>query len=41
MPNLALISHDLCLCVQRAVIVLSEKSTPHDLCYINLADRPD
>ena len=41
MPNLALISHDLCPCVQSAVIVLSEKSTPHDLCYINLADRPD
>jgi glutathione S-transferase len=41
MPNLAPISQDLFSCVQRAVIVLSEKSIPHDRCYINLADRPD
>jgi hypothetical protein len=30
-----------CPCVQRAVIVLSEKSIPHDRWYINLADKPD
>ena len=41
MPNLALISHDLFPCVQRAVIVLSEKPIPDDRCYINLADKPD
>ena len=38
-PNL--ISHHLCPYVQRAVIVLTEKSIEHKRTYINLEDTPD
>ncbi|MEX0304883.1 MAG: glutathione S-transferase family protein [Leisingera sp.] len=41
MSDLHLISHHLCPYVQRAVIVLSEKSIPHSRTYIDLADKPD
>lgn len=41
MPNLTLISHNLCPYVQRARIVLDEKSIPHERRYIDLADKPD
>jgi glutathione S-transferase len=41
MPNLTLVSHDLCPYVQRAVIVLAEKSVPNERHYIDLADKPD
>ncbi|UWQ79695.1 glutathione S-transferase family protein [Leisingera sp. S132] len=40
MSDLHLISHHLCPYVQRAVIVLSEKSIPHRRTYIDLADKP-
>lgn len=36
-----LISHTLCPYVQRAAIVLSEKSIPFDRIYIDLANKPD
>ncbi|WP_298813868.1 glutathione S-transferase family protein [uncultured Roseibium sp.] len=36
-----LISHTLCPYVQRAAIVLSEKSAPFDRIYIDLADKPE
>ncbi|MEQ8860819.1 MAG: glutathione S-transferase family protein [Pseudomonadales bacterium] len=39
-PTLKLISHYLCPYVQRARIVLAEKSIPHDLEFIDLADKP-
>ncbi|MDC0659674.1 glutathione S-transferase family protein [Leisingera sp. SS27] len=41
MNDLHLISHHLCPYVQRAVIVLSEKSIPHRRTYIDLAEKPD
>lgn len=41
MPTLKLISHDLCPYVQRARIVLEEKSVPHELEFIDLAHKPD
>jgi glutathione S-transferase len=41
MPTLKLISHYLCPYVQRARIVLQEKAVPHDLQFIDLADKPD
>ncbi|KIC38266.1 glutathione S-transferase family protein [Leisingera sp. ANG-M7] len=41
MSDLHLISHHLCPYVQRAVIVLSEKSIAHRRSYIDLADKPD
>ncbi|KIC32613.1 glutathione S-transferase family protein [Leisingera sp. ANG-S5] len=41
MSDLHLISHHLCPYVQRAVIVLSEKSIPHRRTYIDLAGKPD
>ena len=41
MSDLHLISHHLCPYVQRAVIVLSEKSIAHRRTYIDLADKPD
>lgn len=41
MPTLKLVSHHLCPYVQRARIVLSEKSVPHDLAFIDLANKPD
>ncbi len=41
MPVLKLISHHLCPYVQRARIVLEEKSVSHDLAFIDLANKPD
>jgi glutathione S-transferase len=41
MSDLHLISHHLCPYVQRAVIVLSEKSIPHRRSFIDLADKPE
>ena len=40
-PNLRLISHKLCPFVQRARIALAERDIPHELMFIDLADRPD
>lgn len=40
MSDLHLISHHLCPYVQRAVIVLSEKSIPHRRTYVDLAEKP-
>ena len=40
-PSLRLISHKLCPFVQRARIVLAERDIPHELLFIDLADRPD
>lgn len=40
LPKLHLISHPLCPYVQRARIVLSEKSIPHRLSFIDLANKP-
>lgn len=39
-PRLELISHKLCPYVQRARIVLAEKNIPHEIRFINLADKP-
>ncbi len=39
--DLELISFNLCPYVQRAIIVLGEKSIPHRRTYISLADKPD
>lgn len=39
-PNLKLISHKLCPFVQRARIVLEEKSIPHEIEFIDLANKP-
>jgi glutathione S-transferase len=41
MPELTLISHDLCPYVQRAVIALTEKGVPFDRIYVDLDDKPD
>ncbi|MEO1017508.1 MAG: glutathione S-transferase family protein [Pseudomonadota bacterium] len=41
MPDLHLISHDLCPYVQRAIIVLTEKRIEHRRTYIDLANKPD
>lgn len=40
-PSLRLISHKLCPFVQRARIVLAERDIPHELKFIDLANRPD
>lgn len=40
-PQLQLVSHKLCPFVQRARIVLAERDIPHELRFIDLADRPD
>lgn len=40
-PTLRLISHKICPFVQRARIVLAERDIPHELRFIDLADRPD
>lgn len=39
-PKLKLISHKLCPYVQRARIVLEEKSIPHEIEFIDLANKP-
>lgn len=39
-PKLKLISHKLCPYVQRARIVLDEKSIPHEIEFIDLANKP-
>lgn len=39
-PELKLISHKLCPYVQRARIVLEEKSIPHEIEFIDLANKP-
>ena len=39
--QLRLISHKLCPFVQRARIVLAERYIPHEIRFIDLADRPD
>jgi glutathione S-transferase len=41
MPNIRLISFDLCPYVQRCVMTLREKGVAHDIDYIDLSDRPD
>lgn len=41
MPRLTLISHALCPYVQRAAIVLAEKSVPFERVEIDLANKPD
>ena len=41
MSKLTLISHRLCPYVQRAVIALTEKSTPFERVDVDLANRPD
>ena len=41
MPNIRLISFDLCPYVQRCVMTLLEKGVAHDIDYIDLSDRPD
>lgn len=41
MATLKLISHHLCPYVQRARIVLEEKCVPHELAFIDLANKPD
>lgn len=40
-PHLRLISHKLCPYVQRARIVLAEKQIPHEIEFIDLANKPD
>jgi len=40
LPKLKLISHKLCPYVQRARIVLDEKSIPHEIEFIDLAAKP-
>lgn len=40
-PELRLISHKLCPYVQRARIVLAEHQLPHELTFIDLANKPD
>lgn len=39
-PDLKLVSHRLCPYVQRARIVLQEKRIPHEIEFIDLADKP-
>ena len=41
MTTLKLVSHHLCPYVQRARIVLEEKSVRHDLVFVDLAAKPD
>ena len=41
MNKLTLISHRLCPYVQRAVIALTEKSTPFERVDVDLANKPD
>lgn len=40
LPKLKLISHKLCPYVQRARIVLDEKAVPHEIDFIDLANKP-
>lgn len=40
-PELRLVSHKLCPYVQRARIVLAEKSIPHEVEFIDLGSKPD
>ncbi len=40
MPKFRLVSFNLCPFVQRSAIVLREKNIPHEIDYIDLADRP-
>lgn len=40
LPELRLVSHRLCPYVQRARIVLHEKDIPHEIEFIDLADKP-
>jgi glutathione S-transferase len=40
-PDLHLVSHKLCPYVQRARIVLAEKNIPHQVQFIDLADKPE
>ena len=40
LPKLKLISHKLCPYVQRTRIVLAEKSVPHEIKFIDLANKP-
>jgi glutathione S-transferase len=41
MPSLTLVSHHLCPYVQRAAIVLAEKSVPHERLTVDLSAKPD
>ena len=41
LPNLQLISHELCPYVQRSVIVLTEKSIPFIRTDIDLTNKPE
>ncbi|MDX1403720.1 MAG: glutathione S-transferase family protein [Woeseiaceae bacterium] len=41
LPELTLVSHKLCPYVQRARIVLNEKSVPHKIELVDLANKPD
>jgi len=41
LPQLELISHNLCPYVQRAIIVLLEKEIAHSRIYIDLSNKPD
>ena len=41
MPNIRLISFELCPYVQRCVMTLREKGVAHDIDYVDLSDRPD
>jgi glutathione S-transferase len=41
MADYLLTSFDLCPFVQRSVIALNEKGVPHDIRYIDLANKPD
>ena len=41
LPDIELISFDLCPYVQRSVITLLKKNVPHRITYIDLADKPD
>jgi len=40
-PSLTLVSHHLCPYVQRAAIVLAEKSRPHERIAVDLSAKPD
>ncbi|MEE8212846.1 MAG: glutathione S-transferase family protein, partial [Acidiferrobacterales bacterium] len=41
MPDIRLISFELCPYVQRCVMTLLEKGVAHDIDYVDLSDRPD
>jgi len=40
-PHLHLVSQKLCPYVQRALIVMAERNIPHELEFINMAEKPD